>query len=97
MYFSNNDTDKKSHTFVCVSSYAVKEKKDIQQNKSHRLAMPPTENIHILQQHQESALLRTENNQEILQHNMCHVYLNLHKNYNIYRLIPQGLYSLVSL
>ena len=59
--------------------------------------MPTTENIHILQQHREPALLTTENNKDILQHNVCHVYLNLHKNNNIYHLLPQGLYSPVSL
>ena len=71
-------------------------KKDIQQNKSYRLAMPTTENIHILQQHQESALLTTENNKDILQYNVCHVYLNLLKNNNICHLLPQVLYSPVS-
>ena len=58
--------------------------------------MPTTENIHILQQYQESALLTTKNNKDILQHNVCHVYLNLHKNNNIYHLLPQGLYTPVS-
>ena len=58
--------------------------------------MSTTENKHILQQYQESALLTTENNQKNITTQRVHVYLNLHKNNSIYHLLPQGLYLPVS-